>query len=172
MSRVTATRVISTPVEAVWQVFADLAGRRTWLSEVESVELLTAPSAELAIGTAWRETRVDRGHTLTEDLVIVAVEPGRSCTLGLLGNPSSPRMCYVFTPVAVGSHRGGTTMQLIVESEPQPARRSQRIANRLLAFLVGGFAARTAEGALRDELDSLALACAEHAAARPRTSAA
>ena len=79
---------------------------------------------------------------------------------------------HVVTPVAVGSHRGGTTMQLIVESEVQPVRRTQRIANRLLAFLVGGFAARTAEGALRDELDSLAQACADQLMVRPRTSAA
>ena len=35
------TKAISAPVERVWEVFADLAGRPRWMSEVDSIEVLT-----------------------------------------------------------------------------------------------------------------------------------
>jgi hypothetical protein len=45
--------------------------------------------------------------------------------------------------------------------------RPHGLAGRLLAFVVGSLAARTAEGALRDELDALAEACVARSAAAP-----
>jgi hypothetical protein len=86
--------------------------------------------------------------------------------LGVANVPSSPRLTYVFTPISVGPDRGATAAQIAVESERSAARRPHRLANQVLAFLVGGFAARTTEGALRAELDSLAAACADRLRAR------
>jgi hypothetical protein len=179
--RVAATRAIAAPVDVVWAVFAGMANGRSWMSEVDKVEPL-ATAVEplgmavepLAVGTAWRETRHDRdGRAVTEDLVVIAVDRGRCCTIGLAGAPRSPRLTYVFTPIAAGPHRGGTTVQVVVESEPAAGRRRQRIANQVLAFVVGAFAARTAEGALRADLDDLAAACARRVApSRHRRAAA
>ena len=50
------TKIVDAPVERVWAVFTDLAGRPSWLSEVENVEVLTpGPVRE---STTWRETRL------------------------------------------------------------------------------------------------------------------
>jgi uncharacterized protein YndB with AHSA1/START domain len=145
MSTVTVTRVIPAPPQVVWRVFTDLAGRPLWLSEVESVELLS--------DTRWRETRVDpTGHAVTEELMITEVDPGRSITMTLMGEGEASHLSYVFAPVDVGEHRGGTSVTATVQSRPHG------LANLLMTFFVGEIAARTAEGHLREELDELAAA--------------
>lgn len=153
------TKVIAAPPGVVWEAFTDLARRASPLSDVESVDVLT--SGPLTVGTCWRETRVDEaGRTVTEDLVITALQPGQSCTVALVGAESN-HLTYVFTPIDVGVSRGATAVTAVAEARPHG------LANRLLAFVVGGFAARTAEGALRTELDGLAAACRARASGRP-----
>jgi uncharacterized protein YndB with AHSA1/START domain len=166
VSSVVVTRVISAPVERVWAVFTDLRGRAPWLSEVEIVEVLTP--GPLAVGSRWRETRTDRrGRPVTEELVVVAVDPHRSCTLALTGVEGS-QLTYVFTSVDVGPHRGATAVTAIAEAEHRP----HGLKNRLVDFFVAGLAARTAEGALRDELDALAAECEGRLPAAGREGAA
>jgi len=153
MSRITATRIISAPVEVVWSTFAAPGGL------VSDVDALLEP------GMRWRETRVDSaGTAVSEDLVVLAVEPLRSCTIGLADRDDTPRLTYLFTPIEVGAHRGETAVQAIMESDLPPdgeRRRARRgIASRVLLAMASGFAARTTEGALRDDLDALAAACA------------
>jgi uncharacterized membrane protein len=162
MSSVTVTRVIPGPAGVVWSVFADLADRPSWLSEVESVELLTP--GETGPGTRWRETRVDAiGGSVTEDLTITEMEPGRSVTMTLGGEGEASHLTYVFSPIDVGEHAGETAVTATVESRPHG------LANLLIAFFVGELAARSAEGHLREELDELAAAVA---ARRERNTAA
>ena len=149
MSRVVASRVIDAPVGVVWEAFADLSHRACPLSDVEGVELLTP--GPLKARTRWRETRTaGSGAAVTEELVIISVDPGRSCTMALAGAVEANQLTYLFAPIDVGAHRGGTAVTAVAE------RRPHGLANRLLGFLVGGFAARTAEGALREELAALA----------------
>jgi len=160
MSSVIVTRVVSAPASVVWETFADLRARASWLSEVESVELLTP--GPFALGTRWRETRrTGGGSSVTEELVITAVEPGRSCTMTLVGSGTANHLTYVFASIDVGPHRGGTAVTAEAEAH------TQGLANRFLAFVLGGFAARTAEGALRDELDALAAASRARGSAGP-----
>lgn len=162
MSSVTVTRVIPGPVGVVWSVFADPAGRPSWLSEVESVELLTP--GDTGPGTRWRETRVDAvGGSVTEELTITDLDPGRSVTITLGGEGEASHLTYVFAPIDVGDHAGGTAVTATVESRPHG------LGNLLIAFFVGEIAARTAEGHLREELDELAAAVA---ARRERNTAA
>jgi uncharacterized protein YndB with AHSA1/START domain len=151
MSSATVTRVIAAPPARVWAVFTDLSGRVEWLSEVDSVEVVGGSG--LGVGTRWRETRVDAfGTAVSEELVITALDPGRSITIALVGAGDVSHVRYQFTPADPG--RGGTTVTAIVEHHPSG------LTNLLLAFFLGNFAARTAEGHLRDELDELAAACA------------
>jgi uncharacterized protein YndB with AHSA1/START domain len=151
MSRVTVTRVIPAPPEAVWDVFAEISDRPSWLSEVESVEVLTP--GESRPDTRWRETRVDvAGGRVTEELMITDIDPGRSVTMTLLGESEPSHLTYVFTPIDVGQHSGETSVTATVENRPHG------LTNLLIAFFLGQFAARTAEGHLRDELDELAAA--------------
>jgi uncharacterized protein YndB with AHSA1/START domain len=151
MSRVTVTRVIPAPLEAVWSVFADITDRPAWLSEVESVDLLT--SEEPRRGLRWRETRVDAtGTRVTEELMVTDIEPDRSMTLTLAGEGEASHLMYEFVPIEVGELRGGTSVTATVESRPHG------LTNLLVTFFVGEIAARTAEGHLREELDELAAA--------------
>lgn len=152
------TKIVDAPVGRVWAVFTDLAGRPSWLSEVESVEVLTpGPVRE---STTWRETRLGvEGELVTEQLVVTALEPERACTIELAPpTTGGGQLTYLFAPIDVGPHRGGTTVTAA------PAGRPHGLRGRLLAFVMGGFAAQTAEGALRDELDALADACVDQPA--------
>jgi uncharacterized protein YndB with AHSA1/START domain len=151
------TKVVDAPVARVWAVFTDLARRPSWLSEVESVEVLT-PGA-LRESTTWRETRLGvEGDLVTEQLIVTAVEPERACVIALdPPGTSGGQLTYLFAPIDVGPHRGGTAVTAIPAG--RMAGKTSGLAGRMLAFVVGTFAARTAEGALRDELDALAAAC-------------
>lgn len=142
------TRTVQAPAHAVWEVFTDLPGRRAWLSDVDGVELLTP--GPFGPGTRWRETR---RAVVTEELVVAATEPGRSCTITLAGADARNRLTYTFTSIELGTQRGGATVSVVYEGRPQG------LTNRFLAFLLGGLDARTIEGALRGDLDALAAAC-------------
>jgi hypothetical protein len=147
------TRVIAAPGNVVWRVFTDLVDRPRWLSEVDSVELLSMAGEQ----TRWRETRRVRSgrsvRPVAEELVLTVRERGRHCVVSLAHGQSN-ELSYLFTPVQIGPHRGATTVTATVIGTPPHG-----LADRLLNFVVGGLAARTAEGAVRDELDALAAAC-------------
>jgi uncharacterized protein YndB with AHSA1/START domain len=148
------TQVVDAPVSVVWEAFTDLPLREQWLSEVDAVVVLAATAG----GARWRETRRVRTSrsvsTVVEDLVLTVVEPGRRCTVALADDACTNELCYEFTPVELGPRRGATLVCAhVVKNRPHG------FADRMLAFVVGGFAARTAEGAVRHELAALAAAC-------------
>ncbi|HEU4347105.1 MAG TPA: SRPBCC family protein [Actinoplanes sp.] len=151
MSTVAVTRLVEAPVLAVWRVFTDLRGRRDWLSTVTDVELMTPGS--FGQGTVWRETRMmGDGAQITEEFRV------RECVIPVKYVVESPgigadyRMTYTFVPVVEGRHRGGTMVTVVQDGTPIAP------AGRFLAFVFGGLAARTVEGALRRDLDDLAAA--------------
>jgi hypothetical protein len=61
-------------------------------------------------------------------------------------------MTYTFRPITTGRHRGGTLVTVTQDGTPTAP------AGRFLAWIFGGLAAETAEGALRRDLDDLAAA--------------
>ena len=162
------TRVIDAPVDVVWEVFTDLSGRVAWLSEVERVVRQDSPRPDQARWRQWR-VLVDRdgapSTVVDEDLVLTTVEPGRTCTVALAASVASDELAYVFTPIRTGPRRGGTAVTALVR------RRPARFSHRVLGFMVGTFAARTAEGALRAELAALARACHGRVGTGTRTAA-
>ena len=74
---------------------------------------------------------------------------------GHTGSTASGQLTYSFRPTISG---GAPATAVTVSTQ----RYHDGFGNRLLGFFVGGFAARTAEGALRGELDALAQACTSH----------
>jgi uncharacterized protein YndB with AHSA1/START domain len=149
MDAISVIRVIPRPVAEVWRAFADPVARSGFRGVAEIEPLTDCWAGALHPGQRWRETRTTAsGETITEELVVVAVDEERSCRIALAGASASGQLTYRFAPVA-----SSTAVTLSTE------RQRYGFANRLLGFVLGGFAARTAEGALRSELDALAAAC-------------
>jgi hypothetical protein len=143
-------------VGLVWQVFTDLADRPYWLSTVESVEI--DDQTAFGTGTRWRETRrLMGGAFVTEELVVAELVTDQLCVIASPGVGADYRMTYTFAPIEVGRLRGGTAVSTCLEGIPQT------MTSRFLSFFFGGLAARTVEGALREDLDALATACAGRA---------
>jgi hypothetical protein len=151
MSTVAVTRLVEAPLASVWRVFTDLPGRTGWLSTVIAVEVLTP--GEFGTGTVWRETRtMPDGAEITEDFRVAACVPGERFDVVSPGIGADYRMSYSFVPVVAGRHRGGTMVTVVQDGSPSAP------TGRWLALVFGGLAARTAEGALRRDLDDLAAA--------------
>jgi len=145
------TRTIDAPVEAVWRVVTDVPGRAGWLSAVRRAELRTP--GPFRVGTVWAETRTAAGgDPVTEEFrVLSAVAPSRFDVTSP-GIGADYRMTYTFAPITAGRHGGGTLVTVTQEGTPTAP------AGRFLAWIFGGLAAESAEGALRRDLDDLAAA--------------
>ena len=151
MSTVAVTRLVQAPVAEVWRVFTDLPRRCEWLSTVSEVELLT--HGPFGRGTVWRETRtMADGATITEEFRVRECAIPEKFVVASPGIGADYRMTYTFVPVIEGRHRGGTMVTVVQDGTPTAP------AGRFLAFVFGGLAARTVEGALRRDLDDLAAA--------------
>lgn len=148
MSTVAVTRLIEAPVDVVWRIFTDLAGRAAVLSTVESVRVLT--DDPFRVGTRWREVRtLPDGLQVGEEYVVDEIQAPTSCTVTSPGVGATYRLTYRLTPVTVGRHAGCTSVTVTQEGGPTAAY------GRLLALMFGGLAARTVEGSLRRDLADL-----------------
>ncbi|HEX5741788.1 MAG TPA: SRPBCC family protein [Pilimelia sp.] len=155
MSTVTVTQHVAAPAAQVWGLLSDIAGRRAWLSTAGAVTLLTPPP--FGAGTVWQETHaMPDGTQVTEEYHVARCVPGRCFVLTSPGRGAAYRTTYTLTPVTSGRHRGETLVTVTLDGYAEGR------SARLLEFLLGGVAVRTAEGALRQELVNLA-----HAATTP-----
>ena len=151
MSTVAVTRLVEAPVREVWRVFTDLRSRCEWLSTVTEVELMT--SGPFGAGTVWRETRtMADGTEITEEFLVRECVVPERFVVESPGIGADYRMAYTFVPVTEGRHAGATMVTVVQDGTPTAP------AGRFLAFVFGGLAARTVEGALRRDLDDLAAA--------------
>jgi uncharacterized protein YndB with AHSA1/START domain len=151
MSTVAVTRLIDAPVTQVWRVFTQLSGRCEWLHTVTRVELLT-PGA-FGTGTVWRETRtMPDGEDVTEEFRVLECTVPDRFVVSSPGMGADYRMTYTFVTVTAGRHTGGTMVTVVQDGSPTAP------GGRFLALVFGGLAARTVEGALRRDLDDLAIA--------------
>jgi uncharacterized protein YndB with AHSA1/START domain len=151
MSTVAVSQLVDAPVDRVWRVFTDRAGRAAWLSTVDGVEVVT--SGPFGPGTVWRETRAfSDGDRVTEEFHVEESDPPRRFVVTSPGIGAEYRMTYTFAPVEVGRHRGGTAVTVVQDGSPKAP------TGRLIALVLGGLAAAAVEGALRDDLSDLARA--------------
>ncbi|WP_229789250.1 SRPBCC family protein [Pilimelia terevasa] len=147
------TQHVAAPDGLVWDLLADVAGRREWLSTAGAVEALTPPP--FAVGTRWREThRMPDGEQVAEEYRVDECVPGRRFVITSPGDGAAYRTSYTITPVTSGRHLGETLVTVAQHGHAEGRRA------RLLEVVLGGLAVRTAEGALRQELADLAAAAA------------
>jgi uncharacterized protein YndB with AHSA1/START domain len=146
------SRSVPAPVDQVWRVFTDLPARAGLMSTVDSVEMITGG---FGVGTTWRETRTLRDVPVTEEWRVVSLSPPYRCVISSHGEGEDYQMEYEFTPRA-----GGTRIRVHFQATPQ----HPGLAERVLAFFVGGIAAFVAEGTLRQDLEDLAYAVEQAAA--------
>ena len=163
MATVAFTQLINAPAVELWRVFTDLPRRADWLRTVEAVTVLTPGG--FGAGTSWREYRVlpDSSVRIEEFLVVEAV-PAARLTVVSAGSGANYRTTYTFTPVPAGrpvrrparaaaaGRAGATAVRVVQEGCPTA------VYGRLLALVLGGFAAQAGEGALRRDLAYLAAA--------------
>jgi uncharacterized membrane protein len=151
MSTVAVTRFVDAPTERVWRVFTDLHARVERMTTVAGIEVVT--EGPFGTGTTWRETRnTADGMPVTEEFRVAEAVPPARFTVVSPGIGANYRTTYSFTPVEVGRHRGRTLVTVVQEGAPTAPY------GRFLALVFGGLAARTVEGALRQDLTDLAAA--------------
>ena len=121
----------------VWAVLTDLEGSVATLSGVTAVDRLD-DGDDFGVGTRWRETRVLLGREASEELVVTAVEEGRSYTV-----EADSRGTHYTSQVRVAPADGGSTISMTFAAE-QEGR-----LGRVLARTVG----RAFEGATRKALE-------------------
>jgi hypothetical protein len=110
--------------------------------------VLTAPP--FGAGTVWRETRpMSDGPPVTEEFRVEECAAPHGCTVSSPGDGAAYLMIY-----SLRGRGAGTIVTVRQEGAPTVA------SGRLLSLVLGGLAARTVEGALRQDLDDLAAAAA------------
>lgn len=143
--KITASRDVDAPAERLWAALVDIDGAPQILSGVDAVQRLDG-GGELGVGTRWRETRTMMGRQATEEMEVVALDPGRSYT--------------------VRSVSGGTTYESVMTVEPCDTSRSRAtmsfrattrsMVGRLLTATVGRLFAGATRRMLRQDLEDLA----------------
>lgn len=146
MPSLTIAQTIAAPVERVWTVFTDLGAAARNLKAVEKIELVS--SGAFGEGTRWRETRKMYGKSVTEEMWVSAVEPGKSYTVDAGSNHTNYRSRYVFTPVGDAS----TTVRFTFSAESSGA-------TGVLSTIMWPLFKRRLAKDLRKDMNDLARVC-------------
>ena len=140
-------REVGAAPERVWDVITDLPGSAGVISAIEAIEILDGPE-RLDVGTRWRETRTMFGKSATEEMVVTAIEPGRSYTVE--AESKSAHYTSVLTIGALDS--GNSRLSMSFGGEPKG------LCAKLLAATVGRMFSGATKRALLQDLDDIATA--------------
>lgn len=152
MATVALRRVIEASPDHVWSVLTDLPARTRWLCGLGAVEVLTP--GRFTTGTTWREHRtLPGGGSQVEEFQVAEAAPPSRLVIVSSGIGVEYRTTYTLRPLpARRGARGRTAVTVVQQQAPTAA------ASRLVALVLGGFAARAVTGALRRDLADLAAA--------------
>jgi uncharacterized protein YndB with AHSA1/START domain len=168
MSVVAVTRLVQAPIDRVWSVLTDLPARADWLSTVYRVELRTP--GDFGPGTVWREHRMmPDGDRVTEEFRVEECAPMERFVLSSPSTGADHRLTYTLAPIQTATltpipiqaaRSAGTPTRFVAGTEVSAVLEGSAsgATNRLLALVLGGFAASVVEGALRRDLADLAAA--------------
>jgi uncharacterized membrane protein len=147
MQTVTVRQPCTAPIEVVWRLATDLASMPETMSGITAVDVLSA--GDFGVGTRWRETRTMYGKQASEEMVITAMQPGRSYT----AQAESSGMRYVstfdFSPTDTG-----TDIVMTFGGE------ATGTAAKLMSTLTGWAMVGSVRKAVKKDLSDLATAAA------------
>ncbi|WP_025617464.1 SRPBCC family protein [Salinispora cortesiana] len=155
MSRVTVMRSIQAQPNDVWRLLTDLT-----VQTYATLGRVVLTRGEFGPGAAWREVRSQPdGSALIEEFVVVEAEPPHRL---VLASPGTEVNYLVTWTLRRARYRGERTTVVTVTQEAIPSG----ARGRIVAFLLGGLAARAVAGALRRDLAELAAAARADTATR------
>jgi carbon monoxide dehydrogenase subunit G len=130
-------REVGAAPERVWDVITDLPGSAGVISAIEAIEIL-----------GWRETRTMFGKSATEEMVVTAIEPGRSYTV-----EADSKSAHYTSVLAIGAlDSGNSRLSMSFGGEPKG------LCAKLLAATVGRMFSGATKRALLQDLDDIATA--------------
>lgn len=150
-------RRVEAPPEVVWGVVTDLDHAAEHLSQVSELRLLT--HGPYSVGTGWRETRRMMGRTETQEMWVVANDPGRRTVTEARQGGARYRTEITLEPLDDGA---ATRLSVHFAARTADPSRLERLALKV----VGPLGLRLTERTLRTELDDIARA-AEARSASP-----
>ncbi|HWS57844.1 MAG TPA: SRPBCC family protein [Actinotalea sp.] len=133
---------------SVWAVLTDLDRAAEVLTGVDRVERLSGDGYQ--VGTRWRETRTMMGRSASEEMVVTAVEPGRSTTVEADAVGVHYRTAFTLAPLP----EGGTRVTMVFSGSPVEPTAFQRLTWRLF----GAWGLRMSAKAMRQDLADIAAA--------------
>jgi uncharacterized protein YndB with AHSA1/START domain len=140
-------REVAAPAERTWLVATDLDRAADVIGGIDRLERLDG-GGDLRVGTRWRETRTMMGKQATEEMIVTAVEPGRSYTV----EADSRGAHYVSTITVTPLDDDRSRISMSFRGEPGST------VGKVLAATVGRLAAGPARKALKQDLDDIAAA--------------
>ncbi|ROS75284.1 polyketide cyclase/dehydrase/lipid transport protein [Cellulomonas sp. PhB143] len=144
------TRVMDAPRDAVWRVVTDTTNAAQVLRGVEKIEVLEGEVYE--VGLRWRETRRILGRSASEEMEVVAVEPGVSTRIEAWS--SGVRYTTIFELQAIGPKT-----RVVVHFRGDPTEEAGAVQKSLVK-LFGGIGAIATSAGLRRDLGDIEVAAA------------
>lgn len=146
-----STIQINAPIEHVFACFTDLANLVERVTAITNIEIVTPP-AQMAIGTAWTETRTMFGKEASETMTITELDTNRRFVTEAASHGAQYKTEYVFT-----AKENDVTVTQTFQATPTT------FVGKLFSvlFLLTAKSLRTA---LQQDLEDLKRACESHGA--------
>lgn len=100
--KISETIHIQAPIEQVFDAFTDLQQAQNNLSGIKDLEVLEG-SAQMEVGTKWKETRSMMGKDSTEVMWVSALEKHESYVVDAYSHGTKYRSVFTFASVSDGT---------------------------------------------------------------------
>lgn len=140
MARLTVSRHINAPVEAVYAACSDFERAPEMVSAIQKIEILTP--GPIRVGTRFKETRVMFGKPCTEEMEVASLEHNKEYSLRGYSCGAEFTTHFRFKPEA-----GGTNVEMLMETR---ARSLFAWLFAPLSFLFMGMMRKCVEGDMDD----------------------
>lgn len=143
--KITDAITINAPVERVFSVFTDLEKATSRVKGINSIEVLEG-SAQMQVGTKWRESRTMMGKEATEVMWVSELAPNASYIVDAESHGMKYQSKYSF-------QQNGAATEVKMTFEGTPVSTSAKMMNVLGALFAGA-----SKKALHRDLEDLKIA--------------